>query len=51
MVLPSLVLLVALPLLLRAQWKFPSALAVSTFATVIAYLLTAAVLKRFGAAT
>lgn len=48
MVLPSLVLFVVLPLLLRAQWTFPPALMVSALTTVVAYFLMAAVLRRFG---
>ena len=50
LVLPSLTLFAALPLLLRRGWSFPLALLTSVALTVCAYLLTAAVLKRFGIA-
>jgi hypothetical protein len=49
LVLPSLVLFAALPpLLIRWRFSFPVALAIGCAATVIAYFLAAAALKRFG---
>ena len=49
LVLPSLVLFALLPpLLTRWHLRFPLALALGCAATVIAYLVAAAVLKRFG---
>jgi len=50
LVLPSLVLFIALPLLLRAGWAFAPSLAVSCGLTVAAYFLMLAILKRFGIA-
>lgn len=50
LVLPSLVLFIALPLLLRAGWAFAPSLAVSCSLTVAAYFLMLAILKRFGIA-
>jgi hypothetical protein len=50
LVLPSLVLFVALPMMLRAGWPFaPSLLAASTL-TVASYFLMLAILKRLGIA-
>jgi hypothetical protein len=49
LVLPSLVLFALLPpLLTRWQLGFPIALAIACAATVLAYFVAAAVLKRFG---
>jgi hypothetical protein len=49
LVLPSLVLFALLPpLLTRWQVAFPLALTLACAATIVAYFLTAAVLKRFG---
>lgn len=50
LVLPSLVLLVVLPLLLRAGWSFWLALGAGTVATVIAYGAMWWLLRRFGVA-
>ncbi len=50
LVLPSLVLLALLPLLLRQGLGFWLALALSSLATVIAYGLMLALLRRFGVA-
>lgn len=50
LVLPSLVLFVALPLLLRAGWGFVPSLAAACALTVAAYLLMLAILKHFGIA-
>ncbi len=50
LVLPSLALFVALPLLLRAGWPFASSLLVSGALTVACYFLMIALLKRFGIA-
>jgi hypothetical protein len=51
LVLPSLVLFALLPrLLTRWHYSFPVALLFGCGATVIAYLLVAALLKRFGVA-
>jgi hypothetical protein len=48
LVLPSLVLFVALPLLLRAGWSFWASLASSCVATAAAYLAMVWVLGRLG---
>lgn len=48
LVLPSLTLFVALPLLLRAGVQFVAALGVSVAIMIAAYLATAAILRRFG---
>lgn len=48
LVLPSLVLFIALPLLIRAGWGFGPSLAVSCALTVAAYFVMLAILKRFG---
>ena len=49
LVLPSLVLFALLPpLLTRWRFGFPAALAIGCTATVVAYFLVAAVLRRFG---
>ncbi len=50
LVLPSLVLFIALPLLLRAGWPFAASLALSCALTVAAYFLMLAALKHFGIA-
>lgn len=49
LVLPSLTLFVALPLLLRRGVAFPWALLVSLVVMVLSYLATAALLRRSGA--
>ena len=48
LVLPSLVLFVALPLLLRAGWPFWASLAASSAATACAYAAMAWLLSRAG---
>lgn len=48
LILPSLVLLVALPLLLKLGWGFWLSLAVSMAATAAAYLALLPLLRRFG---
>lgn len=50
LVLPSLVLFVALPLLLRSGWPFVPSLLVSGALTVASYFLMLAALRRFGIA-
>jgi hypothetical protein len=50
LVLPSLALFIALPLLLRAGWPFAPSLLASGALTVACYFLMLAVLKRFGVA-
>jgi hypothetical protein len=50
LVLPSLVLFVTLPLMLRAGWPFVPSLLASGALTVAAYFLMLAALKRFGIA-
>lgn len=50
LVLPSLVLFIALPLLLRAGYPFVPSLGVACGLTVAAYFLMVAVLRRFGIA-
>jgi hypothetical protein len=50
LVLPSLVLFIALPLLLRAGWPFAASLVASTALTVVCYLAMVALLKRFAIA-
>jgi hypothetical protein len=50
LVIPSLLLLVALPLLLRAGWGFWPSLLVSVAATALAYLAMAWLLRRIGIA-
>ena len=47
LVLPSLLLFVLLPVLLRQGWQFWSALGVSCAVTVVAYLGTAAALRAW----
>jgi hypothetical protein len=48
LVLPSLTLFVALPLLIRAGFGFVAALSVSLVIMVMAYLATSAIVHRFG---
>lgn len=48
LVLPSLVLFIVLPLLIRAGWPFGLSLAAACALTVGAYFLMLAVLDRFG---
>jgi len=50
LVLPSLALFIALPLMLRAGWPFGVSLLVSSALTVTCYFAMLAVLKRFGIA-
>ncbi|MFA6141102.1 MAG: DUF3147 family protein [Hyphomicrobium sp.] len=50
LVLPSLALFIALPLLLRAGWDFAPSLAAASALTVACYFLMLAILKRFGIA-
>jgi len=50
LVLPSLALFIALPLLLRAGWPFALSLLTSTALTVACYLAMLALLKRLGIA-
>lgn len=50
LVLPSLVLFIALPLMLRAGWAFAPSLAIACGLTVAAYFLMLALLQRFGIA-
>jgi hypothetical protein len=50
LVLPSLVLFIALPLMLRAGWPFAPSLLASSALTVAGYFLMLATLKRFGIA-
>jgi len=48
LVLPSLVLFIALPLMLRAGWAFAPSLVTACGLTVAAYFLMLALLKRYG---
>jgi len=48
MVIPSLTLFVAIPLLLRRGIAFAFALPISIAVMIAAYLATSAILKRFG---
>jgi hypothetical protein len=50
LVLPSLALFVALPLLLRAGWPFAASLLLSSALTVACYFAMIVLLKRFGIA-
>ena len=50
LVLPSLALFIALPLLLRAGWPFAGSLLASAALTVVCYLAMVALLKRLGIA-
>ncbi len=48
LVIPSLILFLALPLLLRAGWTFPIALTASSAATASGYAVMLVVLRRLG---
>ena len=48
LVLPSLTLFVALPLLIRAGLGFPASLCIALLIMIAAYLATATILHRFG---
>jgi hypothetical protein len=50
LVLPSLALFIALPLLIRAGWGFASSLLAASALTVACYFLMLAILKRLGIA-
>jgi hypothetical protein len=50
LVLPSLVLFIALPLLIRAGWGFAPSLLAASALTVACYFLMLAILKRLGIA-
>jgi hypothetical protein len=50
LVLPSLVLFIALPLMLRAGWPFGVSLLVSSGLTVVSYFAMIALLRRLGIA-
>ncbi len=50
LVLPSLALFIALPLMLRAGWPFGASLLVSSALTVVCYFVMVALLKRVGIA-
>jgi hypothetical protein len=50
LVLPSLVLFIALPLLIRAGWGFAPSLVAASALTVACYFLMLAILKRLGIA-
>lgn len=50
LVLPSLALFIALPLLIRAGWGFAPSILAAGALTVACYFLMLAVLKRFGIA-
>jgi len=50
LVLPSLLLFIALPLLLRAGWPFAPSLGIACGLTAAAYFLMLAILKRLGIA-
>jgi hypothetical protein len=50
LVLPSLVLFIALPLLIRAGWSFAPSLLAASALTVACYFLMLAILKRLGIA-
>ena len=50
LVLPSLALFIALPLLIRAGWGFAPSLLAASALTVACYFLMLAILKRFGIA-
>ncbi len=50
LVLPSLALFIALPLMLRAGWPFGSSLLASSTLTVVCYFAMVALLKRLGVA-
>ena len=48
LVLPSLSFFAALPWLLKKQWSFASAMAVSVLVMIGCYLVTAIVIRKFG---
>jgi hypothetical protein len=48
LVLPSLTLFAAMPFFLKRGWTFPPALGLSLLIMVVAYLITAAIVRRFG---
>ena len=48
LVLPSLLLFMILPYLLRRDWSFESALAMGIFATIIAYVLGVYAAQQYG---
>jgi hypothetical protein len=48
LVLPSLVLFIVLPVLIRSGWAFAPSLAVASGLTVAGYFLMLAILKRLG---
>jgi hypothetical protein len=50
LVLPSLALFIALPLLLRAGWGFTPSLLAACGLTIACYFVMLAILKRFGVA-
>ncbi len=50
LVLPSLALFIALPLLIRTGWGFAPSLLAASALTVACYFLMLAILKRFGIA-
>lgn len=50
LVLPSLALFIALPLLLRAGWPFGASLAAATALTAVCYFAMVAILPRLGIA-
>jgi uncharacterized membrane protein (GlpM family) len=50
LVLPSLVLFIALPIMLRAGWPFGLSLAGAVGLTVVCYFIMIAVLRRYGIA-
>jgi len=50
LVLPSLALFIALPLLLRAGWPFGASLAAATALTAVCYFAMVAILARLGIA-
>lgn len=50
LVLPSLALFIALPLMLRAGWPFPASLGAASALTVACYFLMLVLLRRLGVA-
>lgn len=51
LVLPSLLLFMILPYLLRREWSFEAALAMGIFATIVAYLLGIYAAQQYGGLT
>ena len=51
LVLPSLLLFMILPYLLRRDWSFEAALAMGIFATIVAYLLGIYAAQQYGGLT